>query len=304
MSIETDMPPDAISKKSILVNFICSILLRSAPDAVPICEAKYILPRDPTCPYHPLSKFTRKAAVADLIETAPVSEGSRDSLPNQAPAPQTWEPWELDIPGRMERFFDEGEEEESDGDSMPVRQNPLLNRHLLSTPVPSDEVFLPFLCVSEQDSIFDLLSSALYQRVGCGFKTPLVGLTYHYGSPAVQLLVAWLEDEDTDTSNGRLPAVHVACEGSSGLGTPHSLFNLCDPLDALRLASLLICLPKCVSSLRELGAGDSSQLNVEPLPWRSDFYPIEDGCDNSNDYVAKIAVWAKGVADAIDPVER
>ncbi|EPQ49829.1 hypothetical protein GLOTRDRAFT_134561 [Gloeophyllum trabeum ATCC 11539] len=322
MLVEPDMPPDAISKTSLLaglrcIRFLiyeCWVLLAQSRSY----EPQYVLPRDPKVPHNPLAKFTRHVDKASLIVCTrpvelPAGQSDRSNSPEPTGSsydsrgevssgtetpPRQWEPWELDFPERMARYFPVEESDESEEDSTAEREDPLLNRHLLAAATPSDNVILLFLCMREGDRVLELLVSALYQRLACGVKAPLVGLTYHYGSPMIQLLVAWLADENT--LDGHLPPLHVAYEAASGPVQPSSFFNMCNPADALRLASFLLSLKEHASHLHELSTNGSGTAPGEILAWRSDFISAEDSDNDLKNTDTAISAWTEGVAGGFE----
>ncbi|KZT20933.1 hypothetical protein NEOLEDRAFT_1140103 [Neolentinus lepideus HHB14362 ss-1] len=352
MLTESEMTKDPVSKTSILANFVRNIMLLGVPDAVPLDEAEYVLPRHPKFPHNPLFKFTHKTAVAPLIicnspvepsngysahwhssSTSPdswdtPSSGRAHSISTEAPrgspeflsdtslgsgsagdpehllhpgekaVPRRWQPWELDVPGRLfEDFACEDDPEESDDDFTAVQQETSLNRHLLSSASSSDKALLPFLCMSQGEDVFGLLASVLYQRYAWGIKEPIPGLTYRRGSTTLQLVVAWLEE--CDTPDGHLPQVHVAFEDSSSHPVSLGQFNLCDPIGAFRLASFLGSLRNHAQRLQDLVLEVLADPPCDPLIWRSDFNREEENSDSYEHLPSRIAEWANGVAEAL-----
>ncbi|KZT23232.1 hypothetical protein NEOLEDRAFT_565030 [Neolentinus lepideus HHB14362 ss-1] len=339
---EPEITSEPISKTSILANVLRNVLLIGIPDALPIYEAEYVLPRHPSSPHNPLFKFTHKTSTAALLvcnppievstgpdahlpscsssdTSEPISsedrEGSSDALsdtsilacsepaddsrgfshPVNGSAPRRLEVWELAAPENLVEEFTADDSEEYDEEC--TLQEPILNRHLLATASPSDNTLLPFLCMSEEEDLFGMLASGLYQRYAWGIKEPIVALTYSSGQASLQLVVAWLED--CNTSDKRLPSVHAAFENSSN---SLSLFNLCDPIGVLRLTAFLLSLREHAEHLRclvsEMLAGTA--LVSEPFLWRSDFdleEEIEE--DNDNDFASGIQKWAREVSEAV-----
>ncbi|EPQ57658.1 hypothetical protein GLOTRDRAFT_137917 [Gloeophyllum trabeum ATCC 11539] len=208
-----------------------------------------------------------------------------------------WEPWQLDFPDRMLRYSVPGDSEESEDDSSTANFDPALNKHLLASASPSDKVLLPFLCMSDGNRIFDLLASAVYQRSACGIKGPLIGLTFDHGAPTVQLAIAWLEDYDT--LDGSLPPVHVAFEDPCGLPPSLTLFNLCDPTGALRLASFLMSLPDITEYPQHHVSDKLEAPEFDLLAWRSDCSLEQENSSDPAAFIAGVTRWADNVAEAL-----
>ncbi|EPQ59865.1 hypothetical protein GLOTRDRAFT_126158 [Gloeophyllum trabeum ATCC 11539] len=312
--VEPDIPQDAISKTPVIAHFLRDLISIYLPDALSLYKAEYVLPRHPMSHSNPLCKFMPKTAVASLIVgTAAIempedrsmqscsadSQGSADDSNvsfSSSSAPRRWEPWELDVPGRMERHFPNADEDESEESSTTITQDSSINRHLLAAASPGDKVLLPFLCVCEGQGIFSLLASTLYQRLACGVKDPVIGLAYQYGSSTIQVLVAWLGE--CDMSDDSLPSVHVSYQDGSMDLPSSSMFDLHRPDGTLRLASFVMALQELVVRVREVLAEQSASPQPEPFAWRSDFNPFEENNGGSDDSMSTIATWVQNVAEA------
>ncbi|EPQ59860.1 hypothetical protein GLOTRDRAFT_126155 [Gloeophyllum trabeum ATCC 11539] len=300
IQVEPEMPQDAISKTPIIAHFLRNLISIYAPDALSFYEAEYVLPRHPMYQSNPLRKFMPKTAIASLIVCSAAIEmpddrsvcststdsqdgtgPSLDDLSDHASSPLSASSGRLrrkneaaDWLARHLHDEDSEESDESEDDTTTVACDPALNRHLLACASPRDTVHVPFLCLCEGDGIFGVLASALYQRLACGIKTPIVGLTYHYGSPVLRVLVAWIGE--CDAPDGSLPPVHIAYEDNSGHPLSFGVFDLHHPVGSLRLAS-----PPTV-----------------PFSWRSDLDPMEENNSDSDDSTCSIATWVQNMADA------
>ncbi|TFK46340.1 hypothetical protein OE88DRAFT_1739444 [Heliocybe sulcata] len=146
--------------------------------------------------------------------------------------------------------------------------------------------------MSQRDDLFGLLASVLYQRYSFGLKVPVVGLTYNPVHPTLQLVIAWLEE--CDTSDGRLPPVHVAVGGSSNHPASLGLFNLCDPISILRLSAFLLSIRDQAEHLRGLVLRTPDSMPLVPLIWQSDFNQEED---SGGSFQSKIITWLRGVPE-------
>lgn len=319
IQVEPEMPQDAISKTPIIAHFLRNLISIYAPDALSFYEAEYVLPRHPMYQSNPLRKFMPKTAIASLIVCSAAIEmpddrsvcststdsqdgtgPSLDDLSDHASSPLSASSGRLrrknEAADWLARHLHDEESEESDeseDDTTTVACDPALNRHLLACASPRDTVHVPFLCLCEGDGIFGVLASALYQRLACGIKTPIVGLTYHYGSPVLRVLVAWIGE--CDAPDDSLPPVHIAYEDNSGHPLSFGVFDLHHPVGSLRLASFVLALRDHMACLPE---PQSTSPPTVPFSWRSDLDPMEENNSDSDDSTCSIATWVQNMADA------
>ncbi|KAI0630609.1 hypothetical protein C8Q77DRAFT_1160167 [Trametes polyzona] len=137
-------------------------------------------------------------------------------------------------------------------------------------------------CVAHVDTIAHLMTSALLHRLAVGVERPLFGISFDKYRPAVQIHVAWLEEEIEEGND--LPLV---CSLPEGCIPP---LDLGEPLSALRLALLIrrVADQERIHGLSREGPG-------RPLPWRADIE--EDATPSHVDYSRAdcIAMWAAHV---------
>ncbi|KAI0630614.1 hypothetical protein C8Q77DRAFT_216354 [Trametes polyzona] len=137
-------------------------------------------------------------------------------------------------------------------------------------------------CVAHVDTIAHLMTSALLHRLAVGVERPLFGISFDKYRPAVQIHVAWLEEEIEEGND--LPLVRSLPEGCI------PPLDLGEPLSALRLALFIrrVADQERIHGLSRVGPG-------RPLPWRADIE--EDATPSHVDYSRAdcIAMWAAHV---------
>ncbi|KAH9847211.1 hypothetical protein C2E23DRAFT_907242 [Lenzites betulinus] len=185
-------------------------------------------------------------------------------------------------------------------------RHPFSHAQLLLPQRPDDLIPFPIICVASHDNIYELLSSALFQRRTFGVEDPVLGFTFDSLDCRIQVVVAWLSECTVDShecvqvnvahASPRNMAAHDYGECSAlALG----IFDVSAAADASALASLLLyhrlALASCAyrAQLRAPGVG-RTLLSEAIRPWRLDLvakFGLDEGAPSTN---SRIREWLAG----------
>ena len=118
---------------------------------------------------------------------------------------------------------------------------------------------VPLFCVAERHTIRTLMASTIYSRAVWKIHDPIVGVSFHPLSYAVQLVVGWCEPCDGPITNQTLVSVASACHLLPSTEQLHSLSRTSVPFWQLVVA--MTC-PACTTFATPW------RPSVLPPPWR------------------------------------
>ncbi|TRM67090.1 hypothetical protein BD626DRAFT_484715 [Schizophyllum amplum] len=130
--------------------------------------------------------------------------------------------------------------------------HPYSHAHLLLPQRPHESTPFPVACVAPHGEIYELLSSALFQRRIFGLETPLLGFAFDPLACYLQVVVAWLSPHTTDghqcvqvnMAHAARPQAGRSSSGSSPssaeLPLDQGIFDISSAYGALALASFLL----------------------------------------------------------------
>ncbi|KAK7695414.1 hypothetical protein QCA50_000050 [Cerrena zonata] len=168
----------------------------------------------------------------------------------------------------------------SDASSSKKEANAALEYHLLSSPSDILRPSFGLLCLSDVDSVYMCMASALHQRRIWGIKSPIVGLAFDPMCTTVQVVFGWWEANDEERE-GDIPIPRIAHTFSNDpAGEQAGVFDISDPTSAARLSTFLNRLePEFLQTQADVDAASIRILTqVEfgmPPFWRSDGHVYE-----------------------------
>ncbi|KAK0200727.1 hypothetical protein DFS33DRAFT_1072017 [Desarmillaria ectypa] len=103
-----------------------------------------------------------------------------------------------------------------------------LDAHILAHWRHPNSVVLPYLCVTDQEDIFSLMSSVLYQRSTWGIPEPVVGIILSKTGFVGHVVLGWLDEERAEPDV--LPAARFACGDETRTDPSLGVYDLTDPI--------------------------------------------------------------------------
>ncbi|KAK0505253.1 hypothetical protein EDD18DRAFT_329829 [Armillaria luteobubalina] len=171
-----------------------------------------------------------------------------------------------------------------------------LDAHILASWRHPNSVVLPFLCVTDEEDIFSLMGSVLYQRSTWGISEPVIGIILSKTGFVGRVVLGWLDKECPDPEV--LPAIRFAYGDETRTDASLGVYDLTDPVSAVKFSQFIL-------SLRAHVEGIVAQCHTptfKRLSWRSD--SIDD--DNSSaeeQWEQGIVNWLNTVAKCTAPFE-
>ncbi|KAL1747366.1 hypothetical protein HDZ31DRAFT_80485 [Schizophyllum fasciatum] len=114
---------------------------------------------------------------------------------------------------------------------------------------------LAALCVAQLSQLPSVLASAVYHRQYRGSSDPVIGVGYSRQKGSVRVVIAWLDHQKNDEVG--LRGIRLAPLSSTKF--PSTNFDLCEPVEVIRLALFLIRAQKIHSTSP-----------ASDRPWRAD----------------------------------
>lgn len=149
-------------------------------------------------------------------------------------------------------------------------------------PVP---LFIPVICVADDENIMSLVASTVYQRCILGIRLPVIGLKLNTKQCIVQLVIAWSEEPRpmdslvstllvvmSELSDATQPQVHVATTLSDSPSTSTGVFHLSSYHEVLKLAYL------CFAVREYLPKHPDRDFRPTRQCWRSDHSQYDYAC--------------------------
>ncbi|CAA7263267.1 unnamed protein product [Cyclocybe aegerita] len=190
------------------------------------------------------------------------------------------------------------DENDLDGSSSAISL-PSLNlpfdAHILPGQGRRTNVFLPIICIAEEQDIFSLVTSAVYQRHLWGISRPIIGISLSKFGTTANVMLGWISPHDTDVDQ-QLPQVHIALgnrQGDESLG----IFNLLEPVSTLYFAQFILNMSSELQSLSE----SLQTTTTTQLCWRLDHLCLKDRSimhesEASDNWFTRVEQWALDVA--------
>ena len=90
--------------------------------------------------------------------------------------------------------------------------HPFSHAHLLLPQRPHESIPFPIVCVASHNEIYELLSSALFQRRVFGVEDPVLGFTFDPLGYQIQVVIAWLSQcvVDGHSCVSNIPILHCS----------------------------------------------------------------------------------------------
>ncbi|KAK0199318.1 hypothetical protein DFS33DRAFT_1268615 [Desarmillaria ectypa] len=165
-----------------------------------------------------------------------------------------------------------------------------LDAHILAHRRHSNSVVLPYLCVTDQEDIFSLMSSVLYQRSTWGISEPVVGVILSKTGFVGRVVLGWLDEEHADPDV--LPAARFAYGDETRTDSSLGVYDLTDPVSTLKFGQFIISLRAHVEAI----VPQCETPTFKRFLWRSD--NIDDDNRGSEEQ------WEQGIVNWLNTVER
>ncbi|KAK0213304.1 hypothetical protein DFS33DRAFT_1465269 [Desarmillaria ectypa] len=165
-----------------------------------------------------------------------------------------------------------------------------LDAHILAHWRHPNSVVLPYLCVTDQEDIFSLMSSVLYQRSTWGIPEPVVGIILSKTGFVGRVVLGWLDEERADPDV--LPAARFAYGDETRTDSSLGVYDLTDPVSALKFGQFIISLRAHVEGI--VAQCQCQTPTFKRLSWRSDTID-DDNCGSEEQWEQRIVNWLSTV---------
>ncbi|KAK0201457.1 hypothetical protein DFS33DRAFT_1439813 [Desarmillaria ectypa] len=115
-----------------------------------------------------------------------------------------------------------------------------LDAHILAHWRHPNSVVLPYLCATDQEDIFSLMSSVLYQRSTWGISEPVVGIILSKIGFVGRVVLGWLDEEHADPDV--LPTARFAYGDETRTDSSLGVYDLTDPMVGVSLFGVTLVL--------------------------------------------------------------
>ncbi|KAJ3503041.1 hypothetical protein NLJ89_g8612 [Agrocybe chaxingu] len=167
--------------------------------------------------------------------------------------------------------------------------------HILPGQGRRTDCFLPIICIAEEQDIFPLVTSAVYQRHLWGISQPTVGILLSKFGTIANVMLGWISPHNSGVDQ-QLPQVHIALgnrQGDESLG----VFDLLDPVSTLYFSQFILNMSSDFQSLSE----SLQTATTIQLCWRLDHLCLEDRSimhesEASNNGLTRVEQWVLDVA--------
>ncbi|KAG7440213.1 uncharacterized protein BT62DRAFT_997900 [Guyanagaster necrorhizus] len=163
-----------------------------------------------------------------------------------------------------------------------------LDAHVLASWRHPNSVVLPYLCVTDEDDIFSLMSGVLYQRSTWGISEPVIGFILSKTGFVGRVVLGWLDKVCADPDV--LPPVRFAHADGTRTDSLLGVYDLTDPLSALKFAQFIISLRAHVEGI----VGQRGTPTFKRLAWRSDTID-DDSSGPEEQWEQRIVCWLNTV---------
>ncbi|KAK0213307.1 hypothetical protein DFS33DRAFT_1465270 [Desarmillaria ectypa] len=165
-----------------------------------------------------------------------------------------------------------------------------LDAHILTHWRHPNSVVLPYLCVTDREDIFSLMSSVLYQRSTWGIPEPVVGIILSKTGFVGRVVLGWLDEERADPDV--LPAARFAYGDETRTDSSLGVYDLTDPVSALKFGQFIISLRAHVEGI--VAQCQCQTPTFKRLSWRSDTID-DDNCGSEEQWEQRIVNWLSTV---------
>ncbi|KAG7439471.1 uncharacterized protein BT62DRAFT_976861 [Guyanagaster necrorhizus] len=163
-----------------------------------------------------------------------------------------------------------------------------LDAHILAYWRHPNSVVLPYLCVTDEDDIFSLMSGVVYQRSTWGIAGPVIGIILSKTGFIGRVVFGWLDNVCVDPD---LPAIHFAHADGTCIDPSLGVYDLTDAVSVLKFAQFIIGLRAHVEGIvAQCGAP-----TFKRLPWRSDTIDDDDSGSEEEQWEQRIVCWRNTV---------
>ncbi|KAL1748274.1 hypothetical protein HDZ31DRAFT_30015 [Schizophyllum fasciatum] len=221
------------------------------PDSRIAVDELFARPIDPCCFDDPNAAFQPPYMVADCLLLLSVPWVQENATPGSECASQECST-EEGLPSAADGASYRTSSSEYSQESSLI-DGPPPYTHLLSLSA-SDQVEIPFVCVSSAPSLYILMASAILQRRALGIRIPVIGIALDTNSSTARIALGWYEP-----SRESCVSIHVAhCSDAFAASSDASargakqptreerrargVFDLREPLEALELALVVASL--------------------------------------------------------------
>ncbi|KAG7439463.1 uncharacterized protein BT62DRAFT_924699 [Guyanagaster necrorhizus] len=163
-----------------------------------------------------------------------------------------------------------------------------LDGHVLAYWRHPNSVVLPYLCVTDEEDIFSLMSGVVYQRSTWGIAGPVIGIILSKTGLVGRVVFGWLDNVCVDPD---LPAVHFAHADGTRIDPSLGVYDLTDAVSGLKFAQFIIGLRAHVEGI----VAQSRTPTFKRLPWRSDTIDDDDSGSEEEQWEQRIVCWLNTV---------
>ncbi|KAG7445575.1 uncharacterized protein BT62DRAFT_932704 [Guyanagaster necrorhizus] len=164
-----------------------------------------------------------------------------------------------------------------------------LDAHILAHWRHPNSVVLPYLCVTDEEDIFTLMSGILYQRSTWGIAEPVIGIILSNKGSVGRVVFGWLDKICADP--GVLPTVRFAQADETRIDPSLGVYDLTDAVSALKFAQFIIGLRAHVEGI----VAQCGTPTFKRLPWRSDTIDDDDSGTEEEQWEQRIVHWLNTV---------
>ncbi|KAG7439598.1 uncharacterized protein BT62DRAFT_938820 [Guyanagaster necrorhizus] len=163
-----------------------------------------------------------------------------------------------------------------------------LDAHVLASWRHPNSVVLPYLCVTDEDEIFSLMSGVVYQRSTWGISEPVIGIILSKTGFVGRVVLGWLDKVCVDPDV--LPAVRFAHADGTRTDSSLGVYDLTDPVSALKFAQFIISLRAHVEGI----VAQCQTPTFKRVSWRSDTIDDDDS-GSEEQWEQRIICWLNTV---------
>ncbi|KAK0194946.1 hypothetical protein F5146DRAFT_1172537 [Armillaria mellea] len=159
-----------------------------------------------------------------------------------------------------------------------------------------NSVVLPFLCVTDEEDIFSLMSGVLYQRSTWGISEPIIGIILSNTGFIGRVVLGWLDKECPDPEI--LPAIRFAYGDETRIDAALGVYDLTNPASAVKFSQFILGLRTHVEGI----VAQCRTPTFKRLSWRSDSID-DDNSGTEEQWKQRIVNWLNAVAKCRAPFE-
>ncbi|KAG7439619.1 uncharacterized protein BT62DRAFT_957902 [Guyanagaster necrorhizus] len=164
-----------------------------------------------------------------------------------------------------------------------------LDGHILAYWRHPNSVVLPYLCVTDEEDIFSLMSGVVYQRSTWGICKPVIGIILSKTGFVGRVVFGWLDNVCADPDV--LPTVRFAYADGTRTDPSLGVYDLTDAVSALKFAQFIIGLRAHVEGI----VAQCQAPTFKRLSWRSDTIDDDDSGSEEEQWEQRIVCWRNTV---------